>query len=172
MFLQITFLQFTDRQALGVSASLQHSISHEEDAYLNKSEIFEACKQQCWFYVFRKEWTAALFFLLSFFTQWIKVPFIGNKYQTPLTNIKDHQTKCLCFPNMFYHGLQFSIEADCLVIAINQNYELCFGLGVLNAPFDCFLRRILKCQQEFELCSVRKCRRLFQAVYSCRRCQL
>lgn len=74
------------------------------------------------------------FLLLLFFTQWIKVPFTGNKSQTPSANVRDRQTSRPCSPNVFYHWwLQFSMEADCLVIAINQNYELCYRSGVLNA---------------------------------------
>lgn len=75
-----------------------------------------------------------LFLFFFFFAHWIKVPFIGIRHQTVLTDtkVKDHQTKCLCFPSMFDHWLRFSIEADYLFIAINQNYELCLRSSILN----------------------------------------
>lgn len=41
----------------------------------------------------------------------------------------------VCFSSMFYHWLQFSVEADCLFVAINHNYELCFRSGILNVLF-------------------------------------
>lgn len=74
------------------------------------------------------------FFFFSFLHIGLKVPFIGIRHQTVLTDtkVKDHQTKCLCFPSMFYHWLRFSIEADYLFIAINQNYELCLRSSILN----------------------------------------
>lgn len=135
MFLQM-FSQLAGRQAWGRLCSTQVPVK-KTLAYVNVKSFkcvnsrvglmhFEK-KDSCNFFPF-------LFLLLFFFAQWIKVSFIGNKSQTPSTNIGDRQRSRLYFPNVFYHWwLQFSIEADCLVIAINQNYELCFRSGVLNA---------------------------------------
>lgn len=133
MFLQM-FSQLAGRQAWGRLCSTQVPVK-KTLSYVNVKS-FKCVNSRVGLMHFEKKDSCNFFpFLLFFFFlhSGLKCLSLATSLR-PLQPTLETGRGAVCFPNVFYHWwLQFSIEADCLVIAINQDYELCFRSGELNA---------------------------------------